>query len=111
MTGPLVVIGFVGGFVRHNDKIHKEVQLAARLQKDFPSRMSVKVFANHKGSQAHTAILRLLDSNRDGKLSGGEKAGAPRRTLRAQLGSFGSHNDGPVTAERRRARIADHSGG
>jgi hypothetical protein len=76
VASPLVVIGFVGGFVKHDNSIHKEVQLAAHLTKDFPVRMKVRVFANHLGSQAHAEILQLLDSDRDGSLSAGEKSDA-----------------------------------
>ena len=59
-AGPIIVVGFVGGFVRHNDSIHQEVLLADRLRKDYSSGVEVSVFANHQGRQAHEAILRLL---------------------------------------------------
>jgi len=62
--------------VKHNDSIHKEVQLAARLRKDYPNGMDAKIFANHQGSQAHNEIRRLLDINHDGKLSPNEKQNA-----------------------------------
>ena len=70
---PLIVIGFVGGFVRRDNVIHQEVQLAEHLRKDFPGSMDVRVFANHLGHQAHREILRLLDTNRDGALSADER--------------------------------------
>src|ERR1700691_3069164 len=63
---PAVVIGFVGGFVRHNDTVHQEVQLAGRLRKEYPSGVEVRMFENHSGRQAHEEILRLLDADRDG---------------------------------------------
>src|SRR5579863_7427054 len=34
----VIVIGFVGGFVRRNDTVHQEVQLAAHLRKQYPTR-------------------------------------------------------------------------
>src|SRR5579863_9906927 len=37
----VIVIGFVGGFVRRNDTVHQEVQLAAHLRKQYPTRMQV----------------------------------------------------------------------
>jgi hypothetical protein len=71
-----IVIGFVGGFVRHNDAIHREVQLAAHLRNDYLSGVDVKIFENHLGEQAHQEILRSLDTDRDGTLSADEKRAA-----------------------------------
>lgn len=73
---PVILIGFVGGFVRRDAVAHEEVQLAARLRKDCPSGMAAEVFANHSGSQAHREILRLLDTDHNGKLSAKEKLNA-----------------------------------
>ena len=69
----VIVIGFVGGFVHHDDAVHQEVQLAARLRKDYPTGMEVKVFENHLWRQAHQEILQLLDSDHNGALSAEEK--------------------------------------
>jgi len=69
---PAIVIGFVGGFVRHDDAAHEEVQLANSLRKAYPTGVNVEIFANHLG-QAHEEILRLLDTDHNGKLSGQEK--------------------------------------
>ncbi|HEV2686965.1 MAG TPA: hypothetical protein VGV35_00385 [Bryobacteraceae bacterium] len=71
-----IVIGFVGGFVRHNNAIHLEVQLAKRLSNDYPSGVQVRVYENHRGRQARLDILRLLDTNGDGTLSAEEKGRA-----------------------------------
>lgn len=68
-----MVIGFMGGFVHHDDTAHQEVQLAAHLRNDYASRMDVRVFANHVGSHAYREILQLLDTDHDGALSAGEK--------------------------------------
>ena len=57
-----IVIGFVGGFVAHNDTAHREVQLAAGLRTDYPTGVDVSVFANHNGRQACDRILRVLDA-------------------------------------------------
>jgi hypothetical protein len=72
----VIVIGFVGGFVHHNDSVHQEVQLANHLSKDYPSRMEVRIFENHSGRRAYQEIMRLLDSDHDGYLSAGEKRSA-----------------------------------
>jgi hypothetical protein len=73
---PVIVIGFVGGFVHHNNSIHQEVQLAARLNNNHPSGTEVKVFENHSGREAYQEIVRFLDSDHDGNLSADEKRNA-----------------------------------
>lgn len=70
---PAIVIGFVGGFVRHNNPVHTEVQLAARLRKEYPSGVYVEVFKNHDGSSAYKKILQLLDTDHAGKPTLDEK--------------------------------------
>jgi hypothetical protein len=69
----VIVVGFVGGFVRHDNAIHREVQLATDLRTAYPSGVEVRTFENHQGRQAHQEILRLLDADRDGALSAEEK--------------------------------------
>jgi hypothetical protein len=73
---PVIVIGFVGGFVHHDDSVHQEVQLAARLRNNHPSGTEVRMFENHSGRQAYQEIMRLLDSDHDGNLSTDEKRDA-----------------------------------
>jgi len=73
---PAMVFGFVGGFISPDNMVHGGVQLAARLRKDYPAGVYVKVFSNHRGEDAHVEILRLLDTNHDGKLSAEEKQNA-----------------------------------
>jgi hypothetical protein len=73
---PAVVVGFVGGFVHHDDPVHQEVQLAAHLRQVYPSGVAVEMFANSSGRLAHREILRLLDNDGDGILSPAEKSGA-----------------------------------
>ena len=72
----VIVIGFVGGYIRHDDRVHSEVQLAEHLREDFPSGVTVEMFENHRGKEAHQRILDLLDTDRDGKLSVAEKQSA-----------------------------------
>jgi len=73
---PAIVIGFVGGFVKHDNLVHSEVQIAAHISEDYPAGVYVKVFENHRRQKAHQGILRLLDSNHDGTLSAEEKRNA-----------------------------------
>ena len=69
----VIVIGFVGGFVRRNDTVHKEVQLAAHLREQYPARIQAKIFENRQGRLAHREVLEMLDADRDGELSDREK--------------------------------------
>jgi len=69
----VIVIGFVGGFVRHNDTVHREVQLATHLRQDYASGTEIRIFENHMGRQAHQEILRVLDTDHNGTLSAEEK--------------------------------------
>jgi len=73
---PNIVIGFLGGFLNHDNSVHGGVKLAARLREDYPSGTYVKVFENHREDSAHKEILRLLDTDHDGSLSIKEKQNA-----------------------------------
>jgi hypothetical protein len=72
-ASPVIVIGFVGGFVKHDNAAHSEVQLAERLRQDYPSGVNAEVFENHHREKAHEQILRALDVDKDGALSAEEK--------------------------------------
>ena len=72
-ASPIIVIGFVGGFVKHDNAVHSEVQLATRLRRDYPSGVQVEVFENRRREKAHEEILRSLDIDKDGALSAEEK--------------------------------------
>ena len=71
-----IVIGFVGGFVSHDNPHHGPVQLAQQIRQTVPKDTYVRVFENRRRKQAYDAVLRLLDTNRDGVLSAEEKARA-----------------------------------
>jgi hypothetical protein len=73
---PAIVIGFVGGFVKHDNLVHSEVQLAARLRKEYPTGVDVETFESYRGERAHRRILKLLDTNHDGTLTVEEKQNA-----------------------------------
>jgi hypothetical protein len=75
-NSPVIVVGFVGGYVRHDDPVRGGVQMAARLRAAYPTGVKVEVLENHRGEEAHQEILRLLDANQDGKLTAEEKARA-----------------------------------
>jgi hypothetical protein len=73
---PVTVIGFVGGFVKHDDNVHSPVQVGARLRADYSAGVYVGVFENRRRDDAYQEIVKLLDTNRDGVLSDAEKRSA-----------------------------------
>jgi hypothetical protein len=76
LTPSSIVIGFVGGFVRHDNPHHGPVILARQLRTVFPNDVYVQVFENRHRQSAYRTILRLLDRDHDGILSAAEKAQA-----------------------------------
>ncbi len=72
----VIVIGFVGGFVKHDNLIHSEVQLASRLRKAYPMGVDVETFESYHGKEAREKVLSLLDTNHDGPLTPDEKQNA-----------------------------------
>jgi hypothetical protein len=70
---PVIVIGFVGGFIQHDNPVHAEVQLAARLRKAYPIGVEVETFESYHGEKAREKVLSLLDADHNGTLSLDEK--------------------------------------
>jgi hypothetical protein len=70
---PAIVIGFVGGFIAHDNPVHSEVQLAARLRKEYPAGVEVETFESYREAKARQNILKLLDANHAGTLTLEEK--------------------------------------
>ena len=70
-----ILVGFAGGFVRHDNPHHGPVQLAQRLRPALPD-AAIQVFENRHRKAAYDTILRELDRNHDGVLSDQEKAQA-----------------------------------
>ena len=75
-TPTVIVIGFVGGFISHDNLVHSEVQLAARLRKAYPTGVDVETFESYNGAKARKKVLNLLDTNRDRILTPEEKRNA-----------------------------------
>jgi pimeloyl-ACP methyl ester carboxylesterase len=69
-----IVIGFVGGFVGHENSHHGPVIVARQLQRAAAQGTYVQVFENRRRKHAYKTIIRLLDTNHDGVLSPEEKA-------------------------------------
>lgn len=70
---PVIVVGFVGGFVAHDNMVHSGVQMAAHLRETHPTGVYVQVFENRRREKAHGEIVKILDTDHDGKLSDEEK--------------------------------------
>jgi pimeloyl-ACP methyl ester carboxylesterase len=75
-ASPVIVIGFVGGYVSGDNMVHSEVQLAAKLRSMYPTGVYAEAFGNHNGKQAYSEIARLLDTNHDGTVTDDEKHAA-----------------------------------
>jgi|SRR5271166_3968125 len=75
-AAPVIVIGFVGGFVRHDNLVHSAVQVAARLRQRYRSGVYVEVLENRRREEAHAKIIHLVDADRNGVLSVEEKRNA-----------------------------------
>ncbi len=63
-----IVVGFVGGFVRHDDARHAEVQFAAHLRARYRSAIDVEVFGNHSGNQALRYVMQHSAQERAPKI-------------------------------------------
>lgn len=73
---PTVIIGFLGGYVKPDNRVHSTVQLAERLRSQYPASVSVQVFGNHQRNRAYQEIVRRLDVDHNGSLSEQEKQSA-----------------------------------
>jgi len=69
----VIIIGFVGGFVKGDDPKHPEVLFAKYLSGRYGRAVHTAVFANHRGKDAVLDILQLLDSDHGGSLTEAEK--------------------------------------
>ena len=86
-TVSYILIGFAGGFERHDSPRHGPVKLAQRIRQSLPTGDVIEVFENRHRRAAYKTILRLLDSNHDGVLSAQEKhaSAVATRSVRERL--------------------------
>jgi hypothetical protein len=73
---PAMVIGFVGGFVKHDNAVHSTVQVIRHLRKQYAAGTYVEAFENRHRDKAYQEIRRRLDRNKDGSISTEEKQNA-----------------------------------
>jgi len=98
---PVIVVGFVGGFVAHDNMVHSAVQLGAHLRETHTSGVFVKVFENRRREKAHQEILKILDTDHDGTLSDEEKK-------KAQIIIYGMSWGGSETVSLAKELDGDH---
>ncbi len=72
----MIVIGFVGWILKHDDTRRSEVKLSEHLRRDYPDTVVTAVFEHYKGGQAHALIMRELNPQHEGTLSDEVKAQA-----------------------------------
>lgn len=64
-----IVVGFLGGFVRHDEPHHPEVQLVQDLRQEYPQQVYIALLENRKVGMAYNTILKLLGTQGGDALS------------------------------------------
>jgi hypothetical protein len=71
-----IVIGFLGGYVRHDDSVHTTVQVAKSLRDAYPNAIHVATFENRRSDDAHNLIVNLLGAKSASALTAEQKRSA-----------------------------------
>ncbi len=71
-----IVIGFLGGYVRHDDAVHTTVQVAKSLRDAYPNAIHVATFENRRMTDAHDLIVSLLGAKTASALTDAQKRSA-----------------------------------
>jgi hypothetical protein len=71
-----IVIGFLGGYVRHDDSVHTTVQVAKSLRDAYPNAIHVATFENRRMDDAHNLIVNLLGAKSASALTDQQKRSA-----------------------------------
>ena len=71
-----IVIGFLGGYVRHDDSVHTTVQVAKSLRDAYPNAIHVATFENRRSDDAHNLIVSLLGAKSASALTAEQKRSA-----------------------------------
>jgi hypothetical protein len=72
----VIIVGFVGGFVKPDDTRHPEILFASYLRERYGRKVEAKVFSNHDLPGAVSFVLQSLDADHDGRVSDLEKRNA-----------------------------------
>jgi len=72
----VIVVGFVGGFVRNDDRRHPEVRIIQQLEGEGGPQFHAVALENRQRTKALREILHWLDGDGNGRLSNEEKGEA-----------------------------------
>jgi len=73
----VIVVGFLGGFVRHDEPHHPEVKLIQELRQEYPKEAYFGLFENRKVDVAYNTILKLLGTKDGDALSDDKRRRVP----------------------------------
>jgi pimeloyl-ACP methyl ester carboxylesterase len=76
----VIVVGFLGGFVRRDDPDHPEVRLVRELRQQYPTGAYIALFENSHLQEAYRSIVRELNVG-DGKHGSSSAPASPRVIL------------------------------
>jgi hypothetical protein len=77
-TAPqVIVVGFLGGFVPHDEPHHPEVRMIQELRQEYPKGAYFDLFENRKVGVAYNTILKLLGTKEGDALSDDQKRQVP----------------------------------
>jgi len=68
-----IVIGFLGGFVAHDEPHHPEIRMIGALRQEYPKNTFFDLLENRKIDEAYKTIVSRLDGDHNGTLSDDEK--------------------------------------
>ena len=80
---PVIVVGFLGGFVPHTEPHHPEVQMIQNLRQEYSEGVYFDLFENRKVGLAYKTILKLLGTKKK------EEALSDDKKRRARIVLFG----------------------
>jgi hypothetical protein len=69
----VIVIGFLGGFVPHDEPHHPEVQMIRSLRQEYLNDVYFDIFENRKVGDAYKVIVKRLGASGDGASSADQK--------------------------------------
>jgi hypothetical protein len=87
-TSPFIVLGFLGGFVSHDEPHHPEVHVTQELRQEYPQHVYFGLFENRKVGEAYNTPQSTGCKGRRYVVNR-RKVPSVHRAVRSQLGCFG----------------------